>query len=513
MTEINNYSMFFIPYGFMSPHMDVSLAYLQKEIDAGNKAIVLSCRGGKKISCGFNLYGSRSKCNYCKRRSTEALNQLVGEFELIYVDDIYSEQLPKEVDLLIQRTSNLEDVKALTYKGADIGYAIVSALVSRFRTTSLDDNKKVILKQLALGFITAFEVGRLLIEERNVDRTFVFNARLEMTRGFFRACRLSSVTCNVLEVSQVGSQAMMYENALPLDLTYSQNLIGKLWNSATKSQLSEAKDFYEKKAKGIAIHDQVYTAGQKDGMLPRRWDPSLKNVVVFGSSADEFYAIGPDWEFPFYKNQYDGISKIVNSLSLEKGIHVYLRMHPNLTLLKDTELTREFELSKEHSNLTIIEPVDEVSSYALMAAADKIVTFGSSIGIEAVYWGKTSILAGNSMYAHLQGVVRPKSHEELIEQIFHKQLESVNNVGALMYSNFLLSRGETIQGLVSTVDGVKYSNGYFREVPVRERILFKFTCLLENCKNWNTFALAIREFLPNKLKIALSRIVQRTQES
>ncbi|MDW2402512.1 hypothetical protein R7042_09900 [Vibrio sp. 1262-1] len=509
MSEKVSTSLFFVPYSFMSPHIDVSLAYIQAEIDKGSRVILLVCKGGKSLSCGFNLYGAKSKCIYCIRRNKDALGALAGDYQIVEVDSANSPQLPAEICVAIDNAKELHEIKALSYCEQDLGYAIVSSLVSRFRTTSLDESKRKVLKQLANAFISVYHSTENIINAEKIDQAFVFNGRLEMTRGFFRACRVNDIDCNILEVSQVGCQSMKYKNAMPLDLAYTKNLIDQLWDSANESQRQKAQEFYEKKANGVAIHDKIYTSGQVGGMLPQGWNNTVKNIVVFGSSADEFYAIGPDWEFPFYKNQYDGLEQIVRALADEENIHIYFRMHPNLSMLKDAELTKEYMLGDLYSNLTVIAPHNKISTYSLMDVADKIVTFGSSVGIEAAYWGKTSILAGNSMYAHLDGITCPASHADLIEAIKNEEHRDISRAGALMYSNFLLTRGESVAGLAVTSSGVTYktkpqSNEYFTE-----RLLFKLMCFIENARDWNTFAQSIRDRVPNNIKGTLCNFVQR----
>lgn len=492
----------------MSPHVDVTLAYIQKEINKGNNVILLVCKGGETLSCGFNLYGSNSKCAYCVRRNKDALKSLDGNFELVEVDSSYSSNTPTQIYDVIDNAQDLQVVKELTYLNQDLGYAIVSSLVSRFRTSAIDINKRRVLKQLADAFVSSFHSTEDILKSNEIDQAFVFNGRLEMTRGFFRACRVSGIDCNILEVSQVGSQSMNYKNALPLDLGYTKDLINNLWQSSSQVQRDNAKEFFEKKAKGVAVHDKIYTSSQIEGVLPKSWDKQKKNIVIFGSSADEFYSIGKEWEFPFYKNQYDGLEKIVKTLFADENIHIYFRMHPNLSMLKDVEINKEMALGECYSNLTVITPHNKISTYSLMNAADKVVTFGSSVGIEAAYWGKTSILAGKSMYAHLEGVITPSSHMELIDEIKNHEPTICNSKGALMYSNFLLSRGEEIEGLEVTSSSVTYKKRAQNKVNQLERLYFRVLCSIENLKDWNTFAQSIRDRLPNAIKKIVCNIIQ-----
>ena len=70
-----------------------------------------------------------------------------------------------------------------------------------------------------------------------------------------------------------------------------------------------------------------------------------------------------------------------------------------------------------------------------MDACEKVISFGSTMGIESVYWGKPSILAGRSIYEDLGGCYIPNDHEELIDLI-NDQLNPLSNLGALKYGYF-----------------------------------------------------------------------------
>ena len=52
--------------------------------------------------------------------------------------------------------------------------------------------------------------------------------------------------------------------------------------------------------------------------------------------------------------------------------------------------------------------------------ADKVISYNSLMGIEAVYWGKPSILLGRRPYENLEVVYKPKNHLSVMNLIFKK---------------------------------------------------------------------------------------------
>lgn len=94
----------------------------------------------------------------------------------------------------------------------------------------------------------------------------------------------------------------------------------------------------------------------------------------------------------------------------------------------------------EGAVLTVLPPESPHDSYALLRAADTVLSFGSTMGIEAVFWGKPSVLAGQSFYRGLGGTYEPTSHEALVE-LLTRPLEPLDREAALKYGYYLSTRG------------------------------------------------------------------------
>ena len=82
-----------------------------------------------------------------------------------------------------------------------------------------------------------------------------------------------------------------------------------------------------------------------------------------------------------------------------------------------------------------------MSSYELVRLSETILTFGSTIGIESTYMGKKSITIGDSLYGGLDCTYRPKSFDELIEQICNNNLENKSINSTYKYGFYILNNG------------------------------------------------------------------------
>jgi len=96
-------------------------------------------------------------------------------------------------------------------------------------------------------------------------------------------------------------------------------------------------------------------------------------------------------------------------------------------------------LYKETSNSSC--PESPINSYDLMHASNKILTFGSTVGIEATYWGKPSILLGPSFYKAFEATHNPESYEELMAMLLDKDLKALAQENTLPYGFHINSFG------------------------------------------------------------------------
>jgi hypothetical protein len=188
---------------------------------------------------------------------------------------------------------------------------------------------------------------------------------------------------------------------------------------------------------------------QVRGELPHDWDSNRRNVAIFTSSEDEFVSIGESWSNPLYRDQCTAIQKILADVDrLDPRIHFYIRVHPNLRGLENEQLRSLLALSGPRASVI---PADAaVDSYALMRESEKIVTFGSSIGIEAVYWGKPSVLLGPCFYRGFPGLYQPSSHGEAIAMLNADLLPPLDRTGALMYGYWFQTHGERFRYFQAT---------------------------------------------------------------
>jgi len=421
-------------------HYETDLEIMQRHLDDGDEVSHLHCNSELPV-CEANSGHSLEHCSECigiRQSGLELLSPKVKSVPFLRLTPHDRD----EIASLRQSFDSMDELRAFRLDNFDIGWAVLSSLISTNRDPRPDVRTN---RYLVSGFIlAAASVYRSMqnrLREIRPDRVYVFNGRFATSRAVLRACQSMNVSCFMHDRGQDLQHFGLFENTLPHDSTYIERQIVEHWskNGDGPRRRELAHKFYIDRSKGIIPSWYSLTGSQQAERLPQNWDPAKKNIAIFNSSEDEFAAIGDEWTNLLYASQQEGLERILQSLSKsEHNIHLYLRIHPNLKAI-DNAQTRELATLKADF-LTVLSPEDPVSTYALMKESDKVVTFGSTTGIEAVFWGIPSILAGPAYYGNLGGTYNPRSHEELVA-LLRADLPPKDKTSALMYGYYFNNYG------------------------------------------------------------------------
>ena len=152
--------------------------------------------------------------------------------------------------------------------------------------------------------------------------------------------------------------------------------------------------------------------------MPNEWDENKRNIIIYNSSEDEYVAIGEEYEdLALFPDQYMALKYIFNEHKDDSEIHFYLRIHPNLKGVSYKYHMDLYEFEREFENVSVIGADNPISSYKLLDLSEKVIVFGSTIGLESVYWGKAVILLGCTWYYYSDICYLPETKEELSTMI------------------------------------------------------------------------------------------------
>jgi len=421
-------------------HYETELEIIQKHLDKKDSVYHIYCNGAL-LPCDLNLDKNKNKCAKCIERRVSGQELLEGNFEKIKLNPIKKDSFKFEN---IEEIKNIEELKKLKYDNFDIGFAIASSLISLFRDPELSvkDNHKLI-KQLLENAKNNYTYFQNLIQKINPDLIYIFNGRFIYERALFRVCQKLNIKVMIHDRVSSINKYMLFENYLPHNIKNIDFLIKKTWD-ASNLIFSEKKQigvqFFEERNRGIDQSWYSFVKNQKRNKLPDNWDRRKKNIVIFNSSEDEFAAIGEEWNRGFYKSQYEGIMDILLILDTYKlsNYCLYLRMHPNLTNVENEDVKRLKNI--DNKNINIIFPESEISSYELLLNSDLVITFGSTIGVEATFYERVSILIGSAFYMNLDVTYNPQNRNDLIE-LLKKDLLPKDQINSIKYGYYMKTFG------------------------------------------------------------------------
>jgi len=414
----------------LASHYETELEIILNHQEKGDTITQLVCN--KELpACDTNPYHMREACERCVSKRHNGYKVLdkrlnIKSFlNLTQADKIRISEIPTSFN-------SIEDLQGLWIDNYDIGYSIASSLISIKRNANPELEPRLLERYIISCAGVYFSIINYL-KENPTDIFYSFNGRLSHSKAALRACNKMGVTCLLHERGNSMNHYSLFENTSVHDLQSTHKLIEKAWAEADpEERVLTATKWFQTRIGGKMqnwysfLENQVFE-------LPSTWDPLKTNIIICNSSDDELASLGEEWKNELYKNQIEGISRIIEDGKSYRNIHFYLRIHPHLAKVNNKDV--DTLLSMQSPNLTVIPPTSNLSTYHLVQNAEKTITFGSTIGMEATYLRRPSITAGKSFYYFLDASYIAKSHEDLMELI-SKDLEPKSMENALKFAYF-----------------------------------------------------------------------------
>jgi hypothetical protein len=426
--------LIYMPFADWIPHLATDLEIAAKYIEAGDEIHIIQCSGDLP-ACEPNPNHIKIRCFLCKSRRDKGLGIISLPKENRH--DLALDKFTKEME--IPDFSSMEELKNFTVEGFDAGMAVASSLISMVREPNPDIREYMpfIRKNLNMS-LAVYDAIRHHLEQIKPDVFYLFNGRYASLRPALRAAQHMKIKTYVHERAGILNKYSLTEDTYPHDIEYQKKQVEKYWHDGADEDKKKgiATKWFEERRGGKDQSWYSFTKSQIKGNLPEGFDSSKRNIAVYISSQDEFEAI-TGWKNQVYKDQTSAMKDLI-ATDIDDNIMFYLRIHPNLKGLKNTQ-TRELNELKAR-NLYVIPADSKIDSYQLMESCEKIITFGSTMGVESVFWGKPSILVGRAIYEDINGCYIPRNRRELIDLI-NKKLEPMDRTGAIKFAYWQKSYG------------------------------------------------------------------------
>lgn len=435
------------------PHQAWELGLAEKLIKAGKEVVISVCNGSRLI-CPSNSSIPRSdnvcfKCVAKRNHGLSTLNDRGFRAKLALT-------MNYPINIEYSPWNTVEDVKNIYYESFDVGMAAISTWTEitnkYFPDTELD--RLIIGKFIEEGvaeYLTAIE----LMDRHNPDVIGVFNGRLTHTKSWMTAAEKLGIHYFTYDNGSSHEKLRLVMNSSIHSIRSFTREIFAAWANRSDENYANnlAAKFYTDSASKKNVFTRDFLKHQRSGNLPDWWDPGKRWCTFFLSSLDEFVAVSKEWDEGLYSDQFEGVSSIIRDPRIIMSeLNFVIRVHPRMAQINNNDW-KVFE-GLGNDRVKIISPYSDVDSYELMRNSEKVLTFGSSMGIESVYWNRPSILLKNSFYKDLGGCYCPETHAELIDNILDSDLPAKNSEPALMYGYYLNTYGiniDSIKNIESTM--------------------------------------------------------------
>jgi len=409
--------LFFEPYSLAVPHFETALELIQDHNDSGDQLFIYQCNASLNF-CDSNPSHDLEHCLRCIAKGCNGLTQIAGR----PVSRLSFLKLTKNESRYIKNLSlefeDIDDLKAFTYHGMDIGYGAASSLITVLNDPRPDTKKHrdQILCIIKSSLATYFSLTKHLSLVKP-DIVYLFNGRFALMRVIVRLCQRNGTEIRIHERGSSKSKYSIVCNKLPHDLDALEQRIISQWHAFPNpsERTSRASLFYEQRRWGVDQAVPSFSKGMLDLSLPETWNPHKRNIVIFNSSEDEFASIGPEFHHRPFADQLEALRFISKWVADKHDIDIYLRMHPRLQKITNSSVTDLYQL--DSPNFYVIKPESPSSTYTLIDHCDAVLTFGSTTGIEATFWGKPSILIGTAMYEPFDVVHQVTNKQDLANAI------------------------------------------------------------------------------------------------
>lgn len=427
----------------------MELAKIEKE--KGHTIYFIGCNSSidycSMVSKGDKNYHACIACQYKQRAVLKDFG--VDEKNIYFMKPTSLEKNS------IERYKNIKEITDYKYKDINIGIGIASSLISYTRDTDVDlDENRDIFNDMFKTAHTVLDNIEIFFEEIKPDKVYIYNGRLVEYRTVLEYCKHKNIPFTTYEVGSTIQKYMTFDNTLPHDIQLNGQFALQLAKNNSKEVIEKGAIWYVNRRKGSVSKDKIdisYIKNQKKNNLPKSFETFLdtnKHIIsIFNSSEDEIASVGQDiWKT--YGRQSDIIEEIVKEFeNTDSNYFFYLRIHPNQQpLIHVKEVQKMISLSEKYSNIEVILPNEDIDTYTLMEKSHKVLSFGSTTGIEATFWQKPSIVYGSAFYKYIpNSAYFPNSFEELINTLRDKQVEPLSKEAAIIYGYYISERGTDLK--------------------------------------------------------------------
>lgn len=389
-------------------------------------------------------------------------------------------------DGLLLQLSNCKDLDslfALDFEGITPGPAISNALAfeTKGKIEKLDAHRTA-LRKLLISYLEVYFLASAVINKQDYKSVVVYNGRFLHERAVWDACK--SLNQEVVLFETIRERFHYRLNQGFHNHFINQQAMIDHWNES-KLTLDSKVVIGSKYFKDLSSSKNDFYNPPSDSFPTKK-----RNIVFFSNSDDEYVGFRENGIPP---DQLKTIIQVAEYISRIKEYDFIVRLHPNLKNKSLSEQKRWRVLS-EIREIQLFDQFSNQDSYELLRNSNGVITFGSTIGLEASFSEIPSLVFGECSYGRLGAVDTVANFEEFASWIQALPLSEEQLQ--------LRKRGACIRGFWLETGGIELENSKllesgwgawdvleFRGISLKTTIVSKNFHLLQNLikRKWQGF--------------------------
>lgn len=404
-----------------------------------------------------------------------------------YITEVSRSSEPKETILALknqlQSIKSVHDFNSIKHDEILPGGALANSFVYETGRRDFDLRRdERIISLLLDSYLSVYFFVKSEILDNGIERALIYNGRFLHERATWDACKSVGIDAFLFETTR--NRYHLRKNQGFHDRVINQKLMKDLWQSTSlelsKNELTEIGSRYftelESSRNRFYKKEESYNSKNK----------AAGHFVFFSNSDDEAVGFWDSWTEPFM-DQVSLIENLQRFFDSRKREHLYIRLHPNLSSKSNEEKMR-WEKLKSSEYSTVINPDEHVSSYVLLKAAKGVISYGSTIGMEAAFHSIPSAILADCWYDELDVADKLANLSEVFQWIGNVELNFNDELLAQRKDRSL------IRGLWLELSGNVFENCSMREL---------------GWGAWEVLTFKDAKIVRSKLSVAVSILVNR----
>tara|TARA_B110000027_G_scaffold63901_1_gene68535 strand:+ start:799 stop:2298 length:1500 start_codon:yes stop_codon:yes gene_type:complete len=418
-----------------------------KHLEAKDEVLVLSC-DTSLLNCPANILKKKELCNKCLKQKKRTQN-------VIFENKIKHLNLELNNDDHNIVINSIDEFIRFKFEDVPFGEIAIATLITDIFKTSyydFEDIKKANGIKILNASINLYNKVKKIIKEHNIERVYAWNGRRTFDAPVNYAAKnlniefFSYISGGIPEKYQVESSISILDIDLYKKTSEEFYEDHKKNNTLKEFEKEGLKHFNflrygEADGKGYGLKQFSQIFDEKNTFSKKN---EKKNIAIFPGSNWEYLAFAQGFNKMKGKNfnQYDLLTEILSNSYIKNNFNLYVRWHPFLKESGIKEKRHIYEIKDKYKQVNFFMPESKINSYSLLEFSDIVITFGSTIGVEATLYGKPSILLGRTFWEDNDASYTIDSVTNLLYLLKKNKLEPKPYINALKEGYYQRHRGK-----------------------------------------------------------------------